>query len=187
MYQDGIYALRNEAENHPRLAHCNFSGNVGYDLVGMETPVGYVGVTSKQGGVAFSVIREATGSTQENIPNGIITFNREMANFGPAFNLDTGIFKSPVSGYFGFWFSAQTGIANSETAVQILKNGQVSYVIFDSNQQDNINNFNYAWQFHLKAGDEVKLNIAKGSLIVQISSVYPMVVFFTGQLIYEEF
>ena len=181
VYQNGIYALKDESDNFPHVSFCDFQGRAGYNLPDMETLIGYLDVTSEIGGVIFSVVRENLSATEA--VTGTITFNKVVSNVGNHFTPSSGIFKAPKNGLYSFWLSATT-YARADTHVDVLVNGKVWSQMHAHIADDHKVGVNHSFQLRLKPNDVVQLQVSVGSLYI---SGEPTLIIFSGQLDFEEF
>jgi len=94
--------------------------------------------------------------------------------------MGSGTFVVPTSGLYRLSFSAQSGYEKYDyTTVYVRKNGEDIFNIWDSNQEDDVNNLSYTWMMHLTKNDRVYLNSDNH---LYASSDNPVT--FTGELIH---
>ena len=109
--------------------------------------------------------------------DGKITYDIADINEGAGFNKQTGKFRAPEGGTYGFTFSGRTG-GTSSTWVCVYKDGNLHHVSADSNEVWG-NNINSIWIMELSQGEEVYLEVTYGQLYA--SSNVPII--FTGNLL----
>ena len=127
--------------------------------------------------VIFSAVRTRRGNFWGAINYDILTIN-----LGEGFDAGSGIFKVPTSGTYRFSFSAISGLFEYEgTVVGVKKNGEIIFVIRDSNEAEkaDANNISYTWMMNLSENDRINLYSRE---FLWASSNSPVT--FTGELIH---
>jgi len=109
----------------------------------------------------------------------ITSYDIADINEGAGFDKQTGRFRAPEGGTYGFTFSGVTGSLVSSTTVRVLKDGSWHHYIVDHNSAGTGNNINSSWMLQLSKGEEVHLNVYEGKLYA--TSNTPVI--FTGNLL----
>lgn len=181
IYTSGLYNLKDEGDQFPRVGICSMDSQPGY-TASMETNVGYIGVTSVEGGIYFSAYRNSGGPYNPEV----ITFNNLVSNNGGGMNIDSGLFTAPTSGYYNFYFNALTHYdLNTYTHVCAVFNGNCMLKFTNGHDSDDrsYSNFNFIFQHHMNKDDNLQLKILNGGF--QINSSERLI--FTGHLVSETF
>ena len=87
-----------------------------------------------------------------------MTFPKNVANVGNVFNGDTGIFTSPVNGYYEFTFTG-SAYADGYNIIRVEKNGSGN-MKFLTERKDSLMSF--TWIMELSVGDEIRLFLENG-------------------------
>merc|ERR1712004_688905 len=103
--------------------------------------------------VIFSAVKNSAGNFK-----GDITYDRLDVSIGGGFDIGSGVFVVPTAGVYRLSFSAQSGAGKYDhTTVRVKKNGSRILTIWDSNEEDDVNNISYTWVMNLTRGDRVNL------------------------------
>ena len=157
----GLYSLKSENSDQPRLGFCKMDEVQGYPSQGLEDFQGFWSLTTNPGGVFFSVFQNSPDAA--NIGPGVrLTFNNVESNVGNSMDPSTGIFVAPVSGHYLFEFTALTGNLGTTTRTNVYKNDNFQQQICDG--AGPWSNFNHVWQMNLAKNDRVHLYQVEGSL-----------------------
>ena len=137
------------------------------------------------GGIKFSAY--ITDAGVQTGPLDLV-FDNVVINNGNGYDSKNGLFRAPSNGIYSFQFSGQQHQTTLDTVafqLMIKKNGGTVFHIEDtpsnSDHYGNRNNVNYHWEFELKDGDNINLELHEGSTLYTHSSLYRM--YFSGQLI----
>ena len=96
--------------------------------------------------------------------NGVITYNHIEVNEGGGLNAQTGVFRAPEAGTYGFSCSSLTGNVKHWTRVDVYKGGRLNHAFHDGNSSIEYNNIGASWMFKLRRGEEVYLDVYEGKL-----------------------
>ena len=144
--------------------------------------------------VAFSALR--TPNLDLVVGEGDVTFDKMELNVGNAFDPTNGIFKVPLAGSYYLTITAPC----LSCIVGLVKNGEVylytsqgwfggyspvqDLVHQDEDNQFWVSNLDYSLAMDLKEGDEIKIRLFGGTLMVSGDSDWrPMAINFSGFLI----
>ena len=112
--------------------------------------------------------------------SGTITYDIADINEGAGFNKNTGTFRAPEGGTYGFTFSGTSSLNDpSVTYVRVYKDGNQQHGIGDFNAANWGNNLSSSWMMQLSKNEEVYLSVSAGKLFA--SSSWPVI--FTGNLL----
>ena len=94
--------------------------------------------------------------------------------------MGSGTFVVPTSGLYRLTFSGQSAYEKYDyTYVNVRKNGETVFLIWDSNAEDDLNNVSYTWMMNLTKNDRINLY---SSNLLYVDSSTPVT--FTGELIH---
>jgi len=96
-----------------------------------------------------------------------ITFNKQNINNGNIFNLQSGIFRAPVSGIYSFTLASTTKYekdGSTQLKVQVLRNGQEEINFTKKIPTDSYTRLDPSWQMRLNQNDRVQLRVESGTL-----------------------
>lgn len=97
--------------------------------------------------------------------HGKITYDHIEVNERSGFNGQTGKFRAPVAGTYGFSFTGMTGTEKKYARVNVYKDSSIIYRIVDGNTGGPWNNIGASWMFKLRRGQEVYLKVVAGHLL----------------------
>ena len=138
------------------------SSDVEIDVNGLTTRITQLENSTK---VAFSAFRTYKYTGNEHVGQGDLSFDALELNVGNAFDQWTGVFKAPLPGSYHFTLSAPCKFCK----INFLKNDGVDWMIQMEQGAEGSPNKNilaYSLAIDLKEGDEVKIVVAEGELIV---------------------
>ena len=136
------------------------------------------------GGIKFSAY--IAGAGVQTGPLDLV-FDNVVINNGNGYDSKSGLFRAPSDGIYSFQYSGQQHETTDSYYFEIIikKNGGIVFYIEDtpsnSEHYGTRNNVNYHWEFELKDGDTINLELYEGSTLYTPSSSYRM--YFSGQLI----
>ena len=142
--------------------------------------------------VIFSGVRKNHMTINSNVRIEVdITFDEAIANIGQGLDIDTGIFKCPVSGIYTFSFGALSDLSGFMTFVGVYKNGTFHFWIHENgNGHASYVNLSHVWTMVLQKDDTVQLKLVGGGgedkhyKGLHSQSIYP--VWFNGQLLMQQ-
>ena len=97
----------------------------------------------------FTAMKTSGGWMQAGEVKG---FDKSIVNIGHNFDLSTGIFKTPIDGYYSFSF---TGYIHSSSILNIRKNGQNTIAKTYGSPDASI-----SWSMRLSKNDEINLYVS---------------------------
>jgi len=103
--------------------------------------------------VIFSVLKTTGGNLTGNM-----IFHKTEVNIGEAMNIQSGEFKAPFSGTYSFDFSALSQDKQKTVHVQIKKNNNIIYNIYNHLNEEStqrFDNMNFHWMLTLSTGDVI--------------------------------
>ena len=136
------------------------------------------------GGIKFSAY--ITNAKVQTGPLDLV-FDNVVINNGNGYDSKSGLFRAPSNGIYSFQFSGQQYETTNRSffTMNIKKNGGFVFNIEDtpsnSDHYGNRNNVNYHWEFELKDGDTINLELYEGSTLYTHNTNFRM--YFSGQLI----
>ena len=110
-------------------------------------------------------------------------FHKTEVNIGEAMNIQSGEFKAPFSGTYSFDFSALSQDKQKTVHVQIKKNNNIIYNIYNHLNEEStqrFDNMNFHWMLTLSTGDVITLYLSSGEFFT--NSNYPII--FSGHLLH---
>jgi len=104
--------------------------------------------------VIFSAVKNKGGNFQGNI-----TYDNLVVNLGEGFDIGSGTFVVPTSGFYRLSFSTQTAYEKYDyTRLFVQNNGSTIYQIWgNGNREDHLNNVAYTWIMNLSRSDRISL------------------------------
>ena len=109
-----------------------------------------------------------------------ITYNTVISNKGNGLSSESGIFKSPIPGFYFFTFAGETAMEKKVNRIDVYYNSVRSIDIGETNDNATYGTLSASWQFKLVKHDTVKIKVRSGMLYANVFSP-----FFTEYLIEE--
>ena len=119
------------------------------------------------------VIFSSYWNSETHVSSGSLKYDSFLVNYGNAF--DGNVFKAPFDGVYEFNFLVNSD--SGEGQIDVLKNNVASLSFSNSDVQ--YESLSATWLFQLKTNDEIKLNVARGTIYSNTNATR----FFNGKLI----
>uniref|UniRef100_A0A674M9D1 C1q domain-containing protein n=1 Tax=Takifugu rubripes TaxID=31033 RepID=A0A674M9D1_TAKRU len=131
-------------------------------------------------GVLFTAVLQTGGNVGPFQGDTTLIFNRAITNVGEAYDISTGLFKAPVTGYYCFSFSYQAD-KREQSGLTLMKNSEAIVKAFNSNKpgSQHVDNASSTACLELQQGDKVSVVLPNGCHVCGIGGTTS----FTGFLI----
>uniref|UniRef100_A0A674N3L4 Complement C1q tumor necrosis factor-related protein 4-like n=1 Tax=Takifugu rubripes TaxID=31033 RepID=A0A674N3L4_TAKRU len=131
-------------------------------------------------GVLFTAVLQTGGNVGPFQGDTTLIFNRAITNVGEAYDISTGLFKAPDTGYYCFSFSYRAD-KREQSGLTLMKNSEAIVKAFNSNKpgSQHVDNASSTACLELQQGDKVSVVLPKSCHVCGIGGTTS----FTGFLI----
>ncbi|TWW63528.1 complement C1q tumor necrosis factor-related protein 3-like [Takifugu flavidus] len=113
--------------------------------------------------VLFTAVLQTGGNVGPFQGDTTLIFNRAITNVGEAYDISTGLFKAPVTGYYCFSFSYRAD-KREQSGLTLMKNSEAIVKAFNSNKPgiQHVDNASSTACLELQRGDHVSVVLPNG-------------------------